>query len=171
MVVAYRLGARGAIPAPPPGAGSGQAPGTTSALVADASAHTATLALVAGSTTANSGFNFNGASKGQLVVTIPAGYKLTVHFSNAAALPHSAVVTAYTNRTAASFPPAFPGAATPNAVTGVGQGAKQTFTFTAKTVGTYAIVCAVPGHAAAGMWDVLQVTQGGLASITTTGAI
>ncbi|HVA89140.1 MAG TPA: sulfocyanin-like copper-binding protein, partial [Chloroflexota bacterium] len=55
----------------------------------------------------------------------------------------------------------------PNASTGVGQGVQQTLTFTATKVGTYAIVCAVPGHAAAGMWDVLKVTQGGLASITT----
>ena len=74
-------------------------------------------------------------------------------------------------RAAASFPPAFRNAASPNAVAGVGRGVKQPFTFTATKVGTYAIVCAVPGHAAAGMWDTLQVTQGGLASIQVTGAI
>jgi sulfocyanin len=163
-VVAYRLGAKGVVPtpaAPTPG----HAPGTR-ALVADATAHTATLLLVAGLGSANSGFNFDGASNGRMVVSIPVGYTVTVRFINAAALAHSAVVTAYANRTAASFPPAFPGAATPNATTGVGQGVRQTFTFTAKKVGTYAIVCAVPGHAAAGMWDVLKVTQGGSASIT-----
>jgi plastocyanin len=92
-----------------------------------------------------------------------------VNFRNAAVLPHSAVVTAYAARSAASFPVAFPGATTPNATAGVGQGVQQTFSFTAATVGSYAIVCAVPGHAAAGMWDTLKVTQGGLASITTTG--
>jgi glucose dehydrogenase len=45
---------------------------------------------------------------------------------------------------------------------------KQSFTFTASATGTYAIVCGVPGHAVAGMWDVLQVTKGGTATIKTT---
>jgi plastocyanin len=103
-------------------------------------------------------------------VSIPVGYKVTVKFINAAVLAHSAVVTAYANRTAASFPPAFPGAVTPNATTGVGQGVRQTFTFTATKIGTYAIVCAVPGHAAAGMWDVLKVTPGGSASLSIEGS-
>ena len=167
MLVAYRLGAKGKVTPTPAGPGPSQAPAGTRALVANAAAHTAMLLLVAGLGSANSGFNFDGASNGRLVVSIPVGYKVTVKFSNAAGLAHSAVVTAYANRAAASFPPAFPGATTPNASTGVGQGVRQTFTFTATKVGTYAIVCAVPGHAAAGMWDVLKVTQGGSASLTT----
>jgi uncharacterized cupredoxin-like copper-binding protein len=40
------------------------------------------------------------------------------------------------------------------------------FSFVANKAGTYAIVCAVPGHAVAGMWDVLKVTRGGTAKIT-----
>jgi uncharacterized cupredoxin-like copper-binding protein len=35
----------------------------------------------------------------------------------------------------------------------------------ANKTGTYAVVCAVPGHAAAGMWDVFQVRTGGSATI------
>jgi sulfocyanin len=169
MVVAYRLGASGHLPTTP--AGPGQKGGTGNVLVADTSAHTAILALVAGSTGDNGGFNFDGASKGRLVVSIPVGYKVTVHFTNAVVLPHSAVITAYANRSGSSFPLAFPGATTPNALAGVGKGGQQTFSFTASQAGTYAIVCAVPGHAAAGMWDILQVTQGGLPSLSTTGAI
>jgi plastocyanin len=87
-----------------------------------------------------------------------------------AALAHSAVVAAYADRTATSFPPAFPGAATQNATSGVGQRVRQTFSFVATKVGTYAIVCAVPGHAAAGMWDVLKVTSSGSASLSMKGA-
>jgi plastocyanin len=104
-----------------------------------------------------------------MVVSIPVGYTVTVRFSNAAVLVHSAVVTASANRTAARFPPAFPGAATPNATTGVRQGIRQTFTFTATKVGTCAIVCAVPGHATAGRWAVLKVTPGGAASLSLEG--
>ncbi|MGH2391095.1 MAG: sulfocyanin-like copper-binding protein, partial [Chloroflexota bacterium] len=164
-VVAYRLGAKGRVAPTPTKPGHGQSP----ALTTDPAAHTATLRLVAGLGSANSGFNFDGASNGQLVVSIPVGYKLTVKFSNAAVPAHSAVVTAYANRTAAVFPPAFPGAATPNPTAGVGKGVQQTFTFTAAKVGTYAIVCAVPGHAAAGMWDVLKISQGGSPAISTEG--
>ena len=123
---------------------------------------------MAGYTTRNNGLIFNGASRGQLVVSIPVGYKLTVTLINRAATRHSAEVTAYANRDGVSFPPAFPGAATPQAATGIAQGAKQTFTFTASAVGTYALVCAVPGHAAAGMWDTLKVTRGGPVSLTNT---
>jgi len=61
-------------------------------MAVDAAAHSATLTLVAGST---SGFNFNGASKGHLMVSVPSGHKVTMLFQNAAILPHSAVVTAF----------------------------------------------------------------------------
>jgi uncharacterized cupredoxin-like copper-binding protein len=33
-------------------------------------------------------------------------------------------------------------------------------------VGTYAILCAVPGHAVMGMWDVFQVVKSGAAKIS-----
>jgi len=36
----------------------------------------------------------------------------------------------------------------------------------ATTAGKYALVCGVPGHEAAGMWAVLQVTHGGMAHLT-----
>ena len=166
VLVAYRLGAKGHIPAAPTPAapGQGQAPPASKFLTGNAAAHTARLILLAGYGTANSGFNFDGASRGKAIVSIPVGYKVTVVFINSAALAHSAVVTAYANRIATSFPPAFPGASTPNATVGVGKGVQQMFTFAAAKVGTYAIVCAVPGHAAAGMWDVLKVTRGGVVS-------
>jgi uncharacterized cupredoxin-like copper-binding protein len=39
------------------------------------------------------------------------------------------------------------------------------FNFVPNKAGKYAIVCAVPGHAAGGMWDVFMVTKGGKPSI------
>lgn len=80
---------------------------------------------------------------------------------------HSVLVTPYADRTATtSYPLAFRGASSPDPTTGIGPGKTQTFAFVAGKVGTYALVCAVPGHEAAGMWDTLKVARGGTASIT-----
>lgn len=134
----------------------------------NSAAHTAKLTLVAGLTGALGGFNFNGYGNGKMVVSIPRGYHVTVTFSNKTAVPHSAVITSYAARNATiNFPLAFPGASLPNAQTGITAGKTAQFSFTASKTGTYAIVCAVPGHAEQGMWDVFKVTSGGQPSLTT----
>ena len=124
--------------------------------------NTVTLTLTAAYTNAVGGFNFNGDAKGKMVVSVPVGYKVNVIFTNKSTIPHSAVVTAYSKRMAASgFTPAFRGAQSPNPTRGITKGTPQRFTFTANKVGTYAVVCAVPSHAVAGMWDVFKVTPAG----------
>ena len=138
--------------------------GTPNWLVVNAKTHTVTLTLIAGYK--GGGFDFNGDSNGKMVISVPTGYKVNVIFSNRGAAPHSAVVTLYNKRSSVSgFPLAFRGAGSPNPVSGIGKGKTQRFSFTANKVGKYALVCAVPGHAAAGMWDVFQVTRGGKATI------
>jgi sulfocyanin len=133
----------------------------------DAATHTAALTLIAGYNDAQSGFNFNGAGNGNMVISIPVGARVTVTFSNKGSLPHSAVVTPWSNRTGTSgFPAAFSGSSSPNPASGITAGTTQHFSFTAVKEGKYAIVCAVPGHAAAGMWDVFTVTHGGQPSVT-----
>src|SRR5919204_4703158 len=135
-------------------------------LVANATAHTATLTLIAAYTNTRGGFNFNGYSNGKMVITIPVGYRVTVIFSNKSSVPHSAVFPPYTQKNRTShFPLAFKGSTSPDPTSGITSGKTQRFTFTASKVGTYALVCAVPGHEAAGMWDVLKVTRGGTASL------
>jgi sulfocyanin len=151
------LGARGHV------AQAGAAPAW---LTYSAKAHTASLTIIAGYNNALGGFNFDGYGQGKLVVTIPVGYKVTVAFSNKGALPHSVVIVQYAQRNAGSYKPTFPGAASPNSTAGIGQGPAQKFSFLAKPAGTYAIVCAVPGHEPAGMWDTLKVVSGGTPSIT-----
>jgi sulfocyanin len=132
----------------------------------DASTHTAALTLIAGYNNAQSGFNFNGAGNGNMMINIPVGARVTVAFSNKSSLPHSAVVTPWSNRTGTSgFPAAFSGSSSPNPASGVTAGTTQHFSFTVVKEGKYAIVCAVPGHAAAGMWDVFTVTHGGQPSV------
>jgi sulfocyanin len=134
-------------------------------LVYNASAHTATLTMIAAYNTNLSGFNFNGYGQGKMVVTLPLGTKLTVKFSNKASLPHSWVLTPFAKHTASAFPTAVKGAATPNPTSGTTMGTNVTLHFTATPAGTYAMVCAVPGHAAAGMWDTLIIAKGTKASI------
>ena len=137
-------------------------------LAYDASHKTVKLTLIAAYNNNGSGFNFNGYNKGQMTVTVPTGAKVVMTFSNAAPLPHSVVVTAYNNRTGMKFPDAFKGANSSNPTQGFAKGHKpETITFTANKAGTYALVCAVPGHAAAGMWDTLKVANNAKAAIST----
>ena len=134
-------------------------------LVENAKAHTVTLTLIAGYK--GGGFDFDGDSNGKMVISVPAGYTVIVNFSNRGAAPHSAVVTLYNKRTSVmGFPLAFPGAGSPKPDRGIGKGKAQRFSFKATKVGKYALVCAVPGHAVSGMWDVFQVTRGGKATIS-----
>ena len=148
-----------------PAAAAHRPAGTPRWLVENAKAHTVTLTLIAGYK--GGGFDFDGVSNGKLVIRVPAGYTVIVNFSNRGAAPHSAVITAYSKRMSPSgFTPVFRGAGSPDYKNGIGKGQRQRFSFKATKVGKYALVCAVPGHAASGMWDVFQVTRGGKATIS-----
>jgi alcohol dehydrogenase (cytochrome c) len=107
----------------------------------------------------NGQYDFNGAGKGALTVTVPQNWLVQIHFSNAADLPHSLVV----QRTAAAIPvqagaPAFVGAATPNAVSGLNTGQGADLQFRATSPGRFWMICGVPGHAISGMWDYFDVS-------------
>src|SRR5579871_6061173 len=68
-------------------------------LVANTKTHTVTLTLIASYTSAVvGGYNFDGYGQGKMIVTIPAGYRVNVVFSNRGSVKHSAVVTAYSKR-------------------------------------------------------------------------
>ena len=117
--------------------------------------------LIAGLTGSNGALNFNGYSDGGLTLTIPTGWTVEIDFVNKdGMLPHSAIVVA------ASLPlQAVPSnAAIPRAFTvrlseGLPPLGKDTMRFTAAPAGDYFIVCGVPGHATAGMWIRLQVSD------------
>ena len=111
--------------------------------------------LVAGMTPANGGMNFDGATAGSLVLTVPVKWHVTLHFRNDDEnMPHSAEVTGAKAPVPAmpDAKPAFGGAESKDAAQGVSIGTKQDLHFTADQPGSYMIVCAVPGHGAAGMW-------------------
>lgn len=131
-------------------------------LAVNAAQKQATLTLIGGMPGDSNIFNFNGTQNGQMVVTIPQGWKVTVNFTNKGAVNHSAAITPNLPQ---STTIAFPGASTPNPVAGLTTGQSASFTFTASKTGTYRIVCLVPAHEGLGMWATLDIVAGGTASI------
>ena len=130
-------------------------------LSANATAKTARFELIAGLTGSNGALNFNGYTDGGLTLTIPTGWTVEIDFVNKdGMLPHSAIVVA------ASLPlQAVPSnAAIPRAFTvrlseGLPPLGQDTMRFTAAPTGDYFIVCGVPGHATAGMWIRLKISD------------
>lgn len=128
---------------------------------------TATLTLEGALGPENSGFNFDGYSKGALAVSVPKGWRVTVDCSNeAAALNHSCAIV----RNATATTPAFPGATIKDATAGLAKGKHETFRFTAGSTGSYRIACVVPGHEPAGMWDGFEVTAKGVPTVAIKAA-
>jgi alcohol dehydrogenase (cytochrome c) len=118
------------------------------------------MKAIAALTPANSGFNFNGYSKGKATLTVPVGWTVTYEFSNNSAVPHSLAITknvkgkpnVLTSGLGAPLE-------TANATAGVRKGVKQLFSFAVTQPGTYYMACLVPGHLAAGMYDDLVVSK------------
>ena len=128
----------------------------------DSARKVARLTLVAGFDHANNGFNFDGYGRGELLVTIPFGWRVVVTCENHGSSRHSCAVV----RGSLSTRPAFPGAASPAPVTGLRPGSKATFSFRVAHTGSFRIACLVPGHEQAREWDVLDVVRRGRPSIS-----
>jgi len=127
------------------------------ALSSDANAKAVSFALIASYNGANSGFNFDGYSGGNLELDVPQGWSVTITCSNKGPLNHSCAVVA--DETANQ--PLFTGATTPNPGAGLPAGQQASFTFKPDRTGTFRIVCLVPGHEPEGMWIVLAVVGSG----------
>jgi hypothetical protein len=127
----------------------------------NASRRTVDLTLIASLDGSNNGFNFDGYGRGELLVTVPRGWRVTVHCSNRGSMRHSCAVVSG----ALATTPAFRGAATRDPVVGRPPGGKATFGFVASRTGAYRIACLVPGHEQARMWDVLVVAARGRPAI------
>lgn len=163
--------------APPPAAEAPAAPApagpSTDWATVDDAAKTVTLEVVAGKDATNNNWNFNGFANGGATVTVPTGYKVTINFSNNDAnMAHSIGVAAKATPFSATpaATPAFAGAISPNPTsmtdaTKAGA-APAAVTFTADKAGEYALICYVPGHAAAGMWINFTVADGATAGVT-----
>lgn len=114
----------------------------------------APFTIVAAQTAANAEQNFNGTTKGQLVVTVPLGAMVQITFKNNGTLPHSLQIIPPTNPLPATAlsAPAFPGAQVKNPQAGITKGQTALVQFTATKAGKYLMICGFPGHALLGMY-------------------
>jgi hypothetical protein len=128
----------------------------------DASRRTVRLHLIPGYNGAYGGFNFNGYGKGEVLVSVPVGWRVTARCANvrSAARNSCAVV-----RGPGEVRPAFPHAASTRPLLGLRSGATDTFSFIAAARGSYRLACLVPGHERAGEWDVLDVVRAARPSV------
>ena len=140
----------------------------------NADAQTVDMTLTSGSTPDNNHWNYNGATKGSMAITVPEGYTVTISLVNDdPIMAHSLGISAETsNFNGVPEPVAvFEGAITENPasmVDGTMPGETETVTFVADTAGNYSIVCYVPGHSLTGMWLFFNVSSDG--SIGVQGA-
>jgi len=111
----------------------------------------------------NNAMNFNGYGHGDMTLTVPLNWHVTIDFVNTDnAQVHSAMIVPFANRAQMDIPTsalAFPRASTPDPSIGTEYGVQQSFKFIANKAGSYALVCGIPGHAAMGMWDRLTVSK------------
>jgi hypothetical protein len=123
---------------------------------------TGTLTALAGYNGVYGGFNFNGYGKGEVLVSVPRGWKVTVRcVDRSGSVRHSCAVVGGVSKTA----PAFPGASSRDPEQGLAPGQAGTFAFVASRVGVYRLASLVPDQEQAGMWDVFEVTRSGKPSV------
>ncbi len=137
-------------------------------MTVDEANQTVTLDIIAGQTTDNNSWNFNGYFGGEGEILVPQGYEVTINFSNEDQnMAHSIGVGERRSSYPANFSnpqPVFEGgiSSNPTSLTeGTMPGDSETVTFTAATAGEYALICYVPGHAAVGMYMDFTVTTDG----------
>ena len=133
----------------------------------NADAQTVDMTLTSGSTPDNNHWNYNGATKGSMAITVPEGYTVTISLVNDdPIMAHSLGISAQTSDFNGVPEPiaVFEGAITENPasmVDGTMPGETATVTFVADTAGNYSIVCYVPGHSLTGMWILFNVSSDG----------
>ncbi len=129
-------------------------------LITHSAMRSVTIKILAGE---QNGMNFNGYANGQMLITVPVNWHVTVDFANVDnAETHSAMIVPLKDHALASIPQTvvvFPRATTPDPSEGTGYNISQSFQFSVTKPGAYALVCGVPGHALMGMWDRFTVSQ------------
>lgn len=132
----------------------------------DHDAQTVTLDIVAGSDASNNYWNYNGAINGEWAITVPAGYTVTINFSNEDPnMAHSLGISSELTNFAVppATDPVFEGAISSNPgsmIDSTMPGESEVITFVADEAGNYSLVCYIPGHTAVGMWLYFTVAEG-----------
>ncbi len=121
-------------------------------LAYDAPARVAYIELDAGGHGAG-GMSFDGAVNGGRTFVVPLGWRVEVLLRNRDAAPHSARFVADARPVLLDPGPAlFKGAESASAESGILGGREDVFVFRVDRSGEFLLACAVPGHAAAGMF-------------------
>lgn len=130
-------------------------------LTYDQRSRTVSLQLIAGYNGLNGSLNYNGATNGSHGIFVPTGWRIHVAVTNHDSdLQHSAIVVQEVLPPPVEpVTPAFPGAALPDLGEGLHEDETGTMDFVATRAGHYMIACGVPGHAQAGMWLQLGVSN------------
>lgn len=150
------------LPAPPSGALS-----MPEWYTVDEAARTVHVTVVAGETNANNYWNYNGVTHGDLAITVPEGYTVTIEQINRDPnMAHSvAILDLPANFAMPPQPnPVFEGAISENPTSMIDAtmpGETDSITFVAGEAGSYGLVCLIPGHAAVGMWLYFIVSDEG----------
>ena len=137
----------------------------------DNDARTVAMTITAGSTPDNNYWNMNGAINGDLAITVPEGYTVTIDFVNEDPnMAHSIGVQAdFTNPMLPPTPnPVFEGAVSSNPqsmIDATMPGQSETVEFVADTAGEYTLICYIAGHTAVGMWLYFNVSSDGSAGV------
>ncbi|MDH5591086.1 MAG: sulfocyanin-like copper-binding protein [Gemmatimonadota bacterium] len=137
----------------------------------DHEARTVHMTITAGATEAKAYWNFNGGYDGNMTITVPEGYAVTIDFeNNDPVMAHSMGIVAAAASFGAMLEPTsvFEGALTQNPTSmtdATMPGEKERVTFTAAAAGEYTMVCYIPGHAATGMWVRFNVSAEGEAGV------
>lgn len=122
------------------------------------------LQLIAGYNGLNGSLNYNGATSGSHGLIVPKGWRIHVAVTNRDSdLQHSAIVIAKVLPPPIEpADPAFDGAALARLDEGLQEDETGTLDFVATRPGHFMIACGVPGHAQAGEWLELVVTNSAL---------
>ena len=137
----------------------------------DNAARTVHMTITAGATDEQNYWNYNGTLNGEMTITVPEGYTVTIDLvNNDPMMAHSVGISTQTSGFGASLDttPVFPGAITPNPtsmVDGTMPGETQSIEFVAATAGNYAMICYVPGHSTIGMYTMFNVSSSGQAGV------
>lgn len=142
-------------------AASVQGRSATPLLSSSSASRSVQLQVLAADSSGSSPFNFDGASDGHMTITVPLGWTVDMTCANrSTTLSHSCAIVAPDSTTLA-----FAGSAAPHPREGIAPGKAAAFSFVASKAGNYQLVCLVPGHRDAGMWDRFVVRAGARPSI------
>ncbi len=121
------------------------------------------LYIVAGLTTNNSGWNFNGYANGDLTITVPLDWLVEIRFtSRDGNFPHSVGIIEIEDEIPVSGDQAkvaLPRAFSLQFSRGLFGPQEDKFDFKANRIGRFLLFCGVPVHAKGGMWGYFVVSD------------